>query len=261
MNIVEIPNKKVKIKKIQMNTNPPIPDNTGKVFEYYSFCIGVFGKPQSGKTSLIIDQLTRPHGMFYRKFNRIYIFSPSLHSVKKKINIPDEQKFTTFDLSEVQKIVDNQLETIRNTPEEIDEVLIIFDDLMMEIKKSGSDETLSRIVNNRRHCHLSCIFIQQTYNSIPAIIRRNFSDVIIFNTNSELELESVRKELTKFNKKEFKEITKFAYESPHDFLLFRIGQIFRNFNELKINETIEKESNNYNNNNNSSSEDESTSQD
>lgn len=230
ISIEEIKNDKIKIKAIKMATNSPIPGNEGRVFERYGFSLLVVGPPGSGKSSLVFSQLTNPGGLFYRKFNKVYIFSPSLHTIEKDINIPDDQKIDSFDLERLQEIIDNQKQSV----EEPAEVLLIFDDLMAEITKDSS-KTFLKMIMNRRHLHLSVICMSQVFNKIKSHIRKGFSDVIILKTNNKKEIETVRDELSDLTKDEFKQLIHFCFDSNHSFVMFRnTGEIFHNFNLLKI---------------------------
>jgi GTPase SAR1 family protein len=232
--ITEKPNKKIKLSGVKMNTNHPIPNNEGTPFPNYGFCLGVCGVPNSGKTSLIISQMTNSGGLFYKKFHRIYIFSPSLHSIEKEIHLPDEQIFDTFSIEALESIIEAQKEAI-NSEEGMDEVLIIFDDMIADIMKTNSKDII-KMVLNRRHLHLSLIFTTQVFNKIPLFLRKNFSDIILFRTTNTRELETVRDELTQLNRQEYVQLIKFAFEKQHDFLMFsNTGKIYRNLNELQIN--------------------------
>jgi GTPase SAR1 family protein len=234
--IHEIKNEKIKLRSMKMLTNAPIPGNEGRIFERYNFSLLVCGSPGSGKTTLILSQLTNPGGLFYKKFNKVYIFSPSLNTVEKKIELPSEQIFDSFDIEILQDIISEQKENLTNTEELPDEILIIFDDMMTEISKDNS-KIFTKMIMNRRHLHISVICICQVFNKIKAHIRKGFSDTILLNTNNKKELESIRDELTNFDKHEWRDIIKYCFKSPHDFILLRnTGEIFRNFNKLQIKE-------------------------
>jgi hypothetical protein len=195
----------------------------------------VCGKPRSGKTTIIISQLTNTHGIFYRKFNKVYIFSPSVATIGKKLELEDDRFSPEFDVEKLQEIIDEQTKS-KDSEEEPDEVLLIFDDLISDISKDKS-KAFQRAILNRRHLHLSIIVVAQTYNMVPAKLRKNFSDCLILNTNNQTELNCIRKELTTFSTREFNELIDYSFREPHDFLLFRIGDIFRNFNKLEIQKT------------------------
>jgi hypothetical protein len=119
--------------------------------------------------------------------------------------------------------------------EEIQQILIIFDDLMSEISTDKS-KTFLRMIMNRRHIGVSVICMTQVFNRIPAKFRKGFSDVILFKTKNRKELETVREELTSFNPKEYDKIIDTCLQNPHDFLLFKTNSndMYRNMNLLII---------------------------
>lgn len=260
LTIKEKINKKVKLKPIKMNTNSPIP-NGQPPFDRYNFALLVVGVPNSGKSTFVFSQLTQPPrngdpaGIFYKKFHRIFIFSPSIHTIDKKIHVPEDQIFREFDIEKLQEILEAQDqdridvdeanreidEWNKENPkkkkdkEEIQQILIIFDDLMSDIATDKS-KTFLRMIMNRRHMGVSVICMTQVFNRIPAKFRKGFSDVILFKTKNRKELETVREELTSFNPKEYDQLIETTLKIPHDFLLFKTNsnEIYRNLNELII---------------------------
>lgn len=260
--IVEVINKKVAIKPLKMNTNMIMPNGI-EPFKTYNFALLVVGQPNSGKTSFVFDQLVRnkvkdePQGMFYKNFHKVFIFSPSTHTITKNLNIPDEQIIKEFDIERLKSIVEEQEDDFKQTQESNNEIqehnkettnkkdtielidrqqiLLIFDDLMTDINKDKSS-VFMKIIMNRRHLGISVIVLSQVLNRIPAKVRKGFSDIILFFTKNRKELECAREELTGFNPKEFDEIVEATLTKSHDFLLFKTynNDIYRNLNLLEI---------------------------
>jgi hypothetical protein len=232
--ITEKTNKNIIEKSVKMNTNQPIPNGI-EPFSRYNFSLLVCGAPASGKTSLIISQLTNNGGLFYKKFHKVYIFSPSLGTIEKKIPIPEDQIFSSFDINTLQEIIDIQKEEVDSGVEEPTQVLLLFDDLMSELSNKQNISIFSKMINNRRHLRLSIICITQVYNRIKPVARKSFSDVILFKTTNKKEIASVFEELTAYDKKEIKVITNYCFDDPHSFILFKNnGKLYKKFNELQI---------------------------
>jgi GTPase SAR1 family protein len=262
-----------------MNTNAKIM-NGQKPFDKYNFALLVCGAPASGKTSFVIDQLTRrkhldtPEGIFYKKFHKVYIFSPSLNTIQKDLGVPQEQIYPEFDTGIIENIIKEQQEDYKEIDKlnkEIDafnaelalealdsknptkenkvtkgkkkeheqhqQILVMFDDMMTEISKDKS-KAFMKLIMNRRHIGASIICISQIFNRIPSKIRKGFSDIIIFNTKNRKELECIKDEITSFNPSGFKQLITSTLVEPHDFLLFKTNSndIYRNLNKLTIEE-------------------------
>jgi hypothetical protein len=261
LRIQERVNKKIAIKPVKMNTNPPIP-NGQPPFDRYNFALLICGQPNSGKSSFFFDQLTRPKsgdtpsGMFYKKFHKVHIFSPSTHTLGRKLYVPEDQIYKEFDPEVIGTIIEEQqadFEEVRQANEEIKEynkthkdkeelqeiqqVLIVFDDMMADIAKDKSRQFM-RMIMNRRHLGITVVCMTQVFNRIPAKLRKGFSDVMLFKTKNRKELDSIREELTAFNPKEFDELVEATLQNQHDFVLFKTysDEIYRNLNPLMITE-------------------------
>jgi hypothetical protein len=215
-----------------MNRNKPIEGNESTPFSNYSFSAIVSGPPGSGKSNYVISQMTSTNGYFYRKFNKIYIFSPSLHTVKTDIALPEENFFEELDWNKVQNIFDENKALLKAGEEK--QVLIVFDDLIGEISKAGNLATFNKLVLNRAHAFVSIILTTQAYNKIPLAIRKNFSNIVQFKANNR-ELDVIRDELTSLNRDEWNNLTKYVYSEPHTSLTIRDdNRYFKNQNELKL---------------------------
>jgi hypothetical protein len=231
MEIKEIINDKIHLRKMKMNTNHPIPNNENTPFPNYGFSLLVSGRPMSGKTTMVMSQLTNRDGLFYKKFHKVFIFSPSLATIEKKIEIPEDQIFKEYDIEALQSIIDHQ-EANRDDPSE---VLVVLDDMIADIERDNS-KTFTRMILNRRHLNLSIICTTQSYARVKLKLRKAFSDFILFNTINNKEISFFFQELTPFSKDETKILTKHLLQDPHDFIMINAytAQIFRNFNRVMI---------------------------
>jgi hypothetical protein len=231
MLIVEHQNKKIKLKKINMNTDAPIDGNENTPINKYNFSMLICGIPGSGKTNLVISQLTSTKGLLYKKFDKVFIFSPSIKTIQKEIKLPEDQIIDSFDVERLAEIIEMQKMSQDNS-----QVLIIFDDMMMDIIKDKTG-LFSKLVANRRHLGISLIAISQVFNRIPSKYRKMFSDFILFRTNNKKEISFFGNELTAFSESEFVKIFLELLKNPHDFLMVKSsGQMYKNFNRLEFKE-------------------------
>ena len=95
MDIQEIePDKKVIIKKFNFSCDDiddTIPEPLPRSLNFFWL---ISGRPQSGKTCLILNLICKRGKMFNKKFDRIYLFSPSLSTMKDNpFEELDEEKY------------------------------------------------------------------------------------------------------------------------------------------------------------------------
>ena len=235
-----LPDKKITMKKFAFSCDDidesipkPLPQSLNWFFL-------IAGRPASGKTSLLLNLICKRGKNYNKKFDRIFVFSPSLITLKSDPfeDLPDDQKFQELDL----EILEAVLEDIAGSG---DKVLLIMDDVVYDMKKSMKLQTLlSKVLMNRRHLageggSVSVIITTQVYNKIPAPIRKTASHLVIFHTKNKKELETIFDELVLIPKQEFYDILKFTFRKNHDFLYIDTNKEYnkmfhRNFNQLEF---------------------------
>ena len=205
-----------------------------------NFFLLIAGRPGSGKTSLILNLVCKRGKMYNKKFDKIFVYSPSLLTMKENPfeELEEDQVYT--DLNE--ENLNYALDSIEGSGEK---VLFIMDDVANDMKKSAGVQTLlSKMLMNRRHlagAGGSCSFIitTQVYNKIPAPIRKTASHIIIYHTRNKKELETIFDELIIIPQKDFFEILKYCFDKKHHFLYIDINKsqdkmFHKCFNQLEI---------------------------
>ena len=163
-------------------------------------------------------------------FDRIFLFQPeqSRASMKDKLfdSIPDEQKFGELNLENL-----NEVETNLSDGNNI----IIMDDMTAYLKDNEISKKLKEFVYNRRHKHLSIIFLVQSWISVPKDIRKLFSNIFIFKV-SKKEMETIFEEIIELPKDYILPIIKLVFDKPYQFLFVNTDsqRMFKNFDELLI---------------------------
>ena len=211
----------------------------------YNHFLLITAKPRQGKTTLMFSLLTFRKSPYYRKFDKVYVFSPSLATSKEDRlkSIPKERKFTTLNEENLQKVYDE----IEGQGER---VLLLMDDVVNDItKNSGVLPLLNKMMMNRRHicgraddgdsCGISCWLTSQVFNKIPRPVRASASHHIIFKTSNKKELNTIFDELILLEKPHFDQMLKYVYDKPFNFLFINSDESFdkmyhKNFNRLKI---------------------------
>ena len=217
---------------------PPLP-------QMLNFFMLICGRPGSGKTSLILNLVAKRGKLYNKKFDRVYIFSPSLMTMSNNPfkDLPEEQLHT--ELTE-----ENLSTTLEEIKESSEKILFILDDVVNDMKKSAGIQTLlSKMLMNRRHLtgaggSTSFIITSQVYNKIPAPIRKTASHIIIYHTKNKKELETIYDELIIVPLKDFYEILKYCFDKKHHFVYIDVDKSYdkmfhKNFNCLEFSSTNE----------------------
>ncbi len=213
----------------------PLPQKGG-------FAMLIVGKPGMGKTSLILSLVCKSGKAFNRKFDRVYVWSPSLITMEGDPfeMIPDDQKFG-------EATMDNISEVLEDIKESGDKVLFIFDDVIADIRGTGKgaiENLLQKIFFNRRHLagaggSVSIIATSQTYNKIDPKLRKTASQLIFYCNRQKKETESIFEEMILIPKKEYLDSLRYIYDKKHNFMYIDTTQsedncLFKNFNQLTI---------------------------
>ena len=213
----------------------PLPQQGG-------FAMLIMGKPRSGKTNLLLNLTTKAHKNFNRKFDRVFLISPSVHTIEDDPFelLPEDQKYEHATLENVQSILD----TIKDSGEK---VLLILDDCISDIRgkgKSNIECLLHRIFFNRRHLAgkggaLSIIATSQTYNKIDPKLRKTASHLVFFENKNKKELDSIFDEAILIPKKEFYDVLSYVFDKKYQFMyldttLPDYKMIHKNFNQLEV---------------------------
>jgi adenylate kinase family enzyme len=187
------------------------------------------GKPGSGKTSLAYSLMKSPL-VLKNVYDKVMIIQPEQSRISMKDQlfnkIPDEQKYNELNLENLNDIEEN-LSEYNN--------LIIMDDVGSSLKNADIKKKLKELVFNRRHKHLSIIFLVQTYLSIEKDIRKLFSNLFIFKS-SKKEMETIFDELVELPKEYILPIMKVVYDEPYQYLFINTDtqRLFKGFDEILI---------------------------
>ena len=213
----------------------PLPQKGG-------FAMLIIGKPGSGKTTLILSLICKKGKAFNRKFDRVYLWSPSLITMKDDPFelIPEDQKFDEATLENLSEV----LSEIKDSGEK---VLFIFDDVIADLRGKGRgavENLLQKIFFNRRHLagaggSLSIIATSQAYNKIDPKLRKTASHIICYRNFHKKEQESIFEERILIPKKEYMDTLRYIFNKKHDFLYIDTTQqpdkmLHKNFNQLSI---------------------------
>jgi len=212
----------------------PLPQKGG-------FAMLIVGRPGYGKTSLINSLVCKSGKCFNRKFDRVFIWSPSMITMEGDPYemVPEEQKFEEATLENIQGVLDE----IKDSGEK---VLFIFDDVIADVRGKGKgqiENLLQKIFFNRRHLagyggSVSIIATSQSYVKIDPKLRKTASQLIQYKPQKK-EIENIFDDMITLPKKEFMDTLRFIYKKKHDFMFLDLQeqdtkQIHKNFTQLII---------------------------
>jgi len=218
------------------NTIPkPLPQKGG-------FAMLIVGKPGMGKTSLILSLVCKNNKCFNKKFDRVYVWSPSLITMADDPfeMIPEDQKYEEATIENIKEVLGD----IKTSGEKI---LFIMDDVIADIRGKGKgdiENLLQKIFFNRRHLagkggSVSIIATSQSYNKICPKLRKTCSHLIFYENKNKKELQSLFDEAILIPQKEFFDVLRYIYDKKHNFMyidttLSEDKMIHKNFNQLTI---------------------------
>ena len=148
MKITEkLPEKKITLKKFDFSCDDLDLSIPAPLPQALNFNAIISGKPGSGKSSLILNLICKRGKLYNKKFDRIYLFSPSLATMKGNPfeDLTDEQKFQELNKEEIELV----LEEIEDSG---DKVLFIMDDVVNDLSKDMKlQRFMCKLLMNRRH--------------------------------------------------------------------------------------------------------------
>jgi len=239
------PEKKIVLSKFDFSCDD-VDDSIPKPLpQTLNFFMLIAGKPASGKTSLILNLIAKNNRCYNKKFDKIYIFSPSLTTIKDSPfdDIPEDQIFNELS---VEKLLEVQ-EEIKDSGEKI---LFILDDVVNDMKLKGVQVELTKMLMNRRHLagaggSTAFITTTQVYNKIPAPIRKTATQVVLYSTKNKTEINTIFDELILIPKEDFYSILRYCFDKRHNFIYIDVNKSYdkmfhKCFNELNFNSKSEK---------------------
>ena len=228
MKIKEYKNSKFKQDIIKMSNDGPIKNVDEPLPQFYNFFMLLVGRPNSGKTSLLLNMINKKaKNSLYKKFDKVYIFSASIKTVSIKIKLDADQIYD--DINELESVIERIKEKDEKT-------LIIFDDFIAQIK---DDEKFTKLIFNRRHIGGGCsvIITTQIFNKLPLSLRKCATDLIIYSTSNKRELDSIFNDYINIPKNDFYNLCRYVFQKDnHQFLWIKndTNQFYHNLNKLEL---------------------------
>ncbi len=160
---------------------------------------GIFGRKGSGKTSLLLNVITKKNGPWYKKFNLIFLISPTAMKDDKMKELVDDigedQYFTEIN-DEVIDSIKKKIEQDTDERGKKGDYLIIYDDIIHMLKKRGQSKGVDELATQNRHWGITNVYLLQKYTAyLTPLIRSNLDMVSFFQTPNKKEQKSFFEEM------------------------------------------------------------------
>jgi Cdc6-like AAA superfamily ATPase len=199
-------------------TDDPLPE--GHIS--YIFC----GKKGSGKSTLILNLLKRKTSPYHRRFDNIYMISPTAMRDPKFDKLIEElQRDGKFYEELNEENINNIIEKIKAFNDKFAEEfpkkkpfnLLLLDDCIHMMPTSTQQSTIQQLWTNQRHLKLSIFLATQKLNKLPTLCRANADLISFFPNDNRKEFECLENEWS-IDPKLLKSVYDFATDSPNSFL-------------------------------------------
>lgn len=239
------PNNKIVLSKFNFSCDEIDESIPAPLPQMLNFFMLINGRPGSGKTSLILNLIAKRGKLYNKKFDRVFVYSPSLLTMKNNPfeDLPENQLHTELTPENLQTALDDIAESG-------EKILFILDDVVNDMRKSSDIQNiLSKMLMNRRHLagsggSTSFIITTQVYNKVPAPIRKTASHIVIYHTKNKKELDTIYDELIIIPQKDFYDILRYCFDKKHNFVYINVDKSYdkmfhKNFNALQFSSTNE----------------------
>ena len=200
----------------------------------------LLGPSHSGKGVLLQNMIL---DIYKNCFERIYIFSPSIHVdhtwepvkeyIKKTMPSKDDEPecyYDHYDPESLEKIIDTQKKIIefqkqKKAAKRLFQILIIIDDFADDASFSRQSKLLHALFTRGRHSQISTIVATQKFTALHPIIRVNASELFVFRLRNYSDLQTFLDEVSALvDKKALLEMYNLATDEAFSFLYVRLTE-------------------------------------
>lgn len=198
--------------------------DTGEPFPSKPFNYCICAKKGQGKSTLLINLLTKKGSPLYKAFDLVFVISPTASGDDKMRPLLDDIGDQHYDeLSN--EVVEDILSRITAHSEHLKarkkkhepHYCLVMDDCLHMLRGKNASQ-VSKLATTNRHLKLTNIWITQKWNTyLHPLIRSNLDCISFFHTENKAELDSFIKEIGTDEQKLMR-LYEYATAEPYSFL-------------------------------------------
>jgi Mg2+ and Co2+ transporter CorA len=205
---------------------------------------GIFSRKGGGKTTLLLNLLSKKESPWHKHFNKIYLISPTaMRDEKMEELIEDigDQYYEELNNDVLQEILD-KIDDFNDKWKEKKKKgkpnhCIIYDDCIHSMKGKQS-RLMDLLATQNRHHNITNVYLMQKYNTyLPTLVRSNLDVISFFRTDNKKELDSFIEEMN-YDEDKLMKLYEFATATPYSFLHINCyhnpPKFYKCFDEIKI---------------------------
>jgi GTPase SAR1 family protein len=177
-----------------------------------------------GKTTLLLNLITKKESPLYKRYNKIFLISPTAKKDEKMMELVEDigddqyyQELTEDNLQEILDKIEYETEMRKQSKKPKPEFLLVLDDVIHMLKGKNGKKLAELITQNRHHSLTNMILVQKWNNYLPTIIRSNLDCIAYWHTQSKKELKSFVEDMNG-KEDELMALYEYATNEPYSFL-------------------------------------------
>lgn len=177
-----------------------------------------------GKTTLLLNLLTKKESPLYKRYNKIFVISPTAKKDDKMKELvedigPDQyyEELTEDNLQEILDNIEYETEMRKQNKKPKPEFLLILDDCIHMLKGKNGKKLAELVTQNRHHALSNFVLVQKWNNYLPTLIRSNVDCIAYWHTQSKKELKSFIEDMNG-EESELMDLYNYATDEPYSFL-------------------------------------------
>ena len=204
----------------------------------------ILAKRGQGKTTLLLNLLTKEESPWYKNFNIIFYISPTARNDDKVMKFIEEvgEEYHYNDLNdiilrEITDTIDAFKEDWKRKKKKSDPAFCIVYDDCIHLLKSKGNKIVNELATQNRHRQITNIYVIQKWNTfMPPLIRANLDLISIFATDNKKELNSFIEEMA-MDETKLRALYEYATAEQYSFLHIncykRPLKFYKKFTEIK----------------------------